>query len=196
MLGADGTTQLRAIVSASPLLAVVIERWDGIALPDCWLVAGAVAQTVWNDCFGLPFAHGISDIDLAYFDPDDLSEDGEARHAARTRELFSDLAVRIDVKNEARVHLWYEAKFGYAIRPYASVADAITTFPTTATAVGLQPQPEGLAIFAPFGLADLLGGVVRPNKEQITRAIYEAKVARWTAMWPKLNVVAWDAVGA
>jgi hypothetical protein len=101
--------------------------------------------------------------------------------------------MRIDVKNEARVHLWYEAKFGYAIRPYASVADAITTFPTTATAVGLRPGPEGLAVFAPYGLADLLGLIVRPNKRQITRSIYEAKVTRWTSVWPGLKVVPWGA---
>jgi hypothetical protein len=31
---------------------------------------------------------------------------------------------------------------------------------------------------APFGLDDLFGLVVRPNKRQITRAIYEAKVER------------------
>jgi hypothetical protein len=70
-----------------------------------------------------------------------------------------------------------ESKFGYPIARYASTAHAITTFPTTAGAVGIRPTPSGLSIFAPFGLSDLFGLMVRPNKTQITRAIYETKAA-------------------
>lgn len=96
------------------------------------------------------------------------------------------------MKNEARVHLWYEAKFGYPITPYVSTTDAIATFPTTATAVGLLPRNGGLELCAPFGLSELLGGVVRANKIQIRRQIYEQKVSRWLKVWPKLSVVDWD----
>lgn len=184
--------ELEDIVFKSPLLMPLLKRWDEIALPDCWLVAGAIAQTVWNHAFGLPSSHGINDLDIVYFDADDLSEQAEADHATRVREMFSDLPVWIDVKNEARVHCWYEAKFGYPIPPYKSALDAITTFPTTATAVGLRPNGEGLECCAPFGLSDLLNGVVRPNKKQITQAIYEQKVHRWTAVWPRLTVMDWD----
>ena len=93
------------------------------------------------------------------------------------------------MKNEARVHLWYEAKFGRFVAPYASVTDAIGTFPTTATAVGIRPSAEGLQLYAPYGISDLLGLVVRPNRKQITRDIYEAKVGRWIAAWPQLTIV-------
>jgi hypothetical protein len=190
----DEARRLEAIIRASPLLAAILGRWADIALPDCWLVAGALALTVWNNVFGLAVTHGISDIDLVYFMPEDLSAAAETSHSARVRDIFSDLPVWIDIKNQARVHLWYAAKFGYPIRSYVSTADAITTFPTTATAVGVQPGSEGrLAVFASYGLADLLGQVVRPNKKQITQAIYEAKVARWIGVWPALKVVSWDA---
>ena len=185
--------RLRAMVRRSPMLATVLERWADISLPDCWLVAGALAQTVWNDAFDLPPSQGISDIDLVYFDDGDLSEEAEARHSARVRAIFSDLSVWIDVKNEARVHLWYATKFGYATHPYVSTEDAITTFPTTATSIGLQPRSNQLHLFAPYGLTDLFGLVVRANKKQITRSIYEAKVTRWLAQWPRLHVVPWDA---
>ncbi|MGY5777529.1 nucleotidyltransferase family protein [Rhizobium sp. LEGMi135b] len=185
-------TELEDIVFKSPLLMRLLQRWSEIALPDCWLVAGAIAQTVWNHAFGLPPSHGINDLDIVYFDADDLSEQAETGHAARVREMFSDLPVWIDVKNEARVHCWYEAKFGYPIPPYRSTLDAITTFPTTATAVGLRPNGDSLEYCAPFGLSDLLKGVVRANKKQITQAIYEQKVNRWIAAWPKLRVIDWD----
>jgi hypothetical protein len=47
-------------------------------------------------------------------------------------------------KNQARVHT--EAKFGYLINPYTSTAEATTTFPTTAAAVGLRPGYTKLEI--------------------------------------------------
>jgi hypothetical protein len=184
-------TQLRAVLSRSPIVATIVGRWTEVGLPDCWLVAGCVAQTVWNDAFGMPAGHGISDIDLVYFDGADLSAETEASHAEWIRALFADLGLWIDVKNEARVHLWYAEKFGIALEPYVSTEDAITTFPTTATAVGVQPRADGLQVFAPYGLSDLLGLVVRPNKKQITQPIYDAKVKKWRAQWPDLRVVAW-----
>lgn len=187
--------ELASAVESSPLLTEVIGRWDEIGLPDGWLVAGAVAQTVWNRRFGLPATHGIDDVDLVYFDASDLSEEAEAGHAARIAALFRHLPVRIDVKNEARVHLWYERRFGYPIAPYGSVEEAIATFPTTATAIGVRPSMEGLAVLAPLGLTDLLSGIVRPNKAQITRDIYAAKIARWRRCWPDLAIVEWDEAG-
>jgi hypothetical protein len=186
-------TQLQAVLSRSPIVATVVGRWSEVGLPDCWLVAGCVAQTVWNDAFGRPAGHGISDIDLVYFDGADLSAEAEARHAERIRTLFADLDLWVDVKNEARVHLWYVEKFGKALAPYVSTEDAIATFPTTATAVGVQPRANGLRVFSPYGLSDLLGLIVRPNKKQITRPIYDAKVKKWLARWPDLRVVPWDA---
>jgi hypothetical protein len=179
-----------AVVTASPLLGPLVQRWDEIALPDCWLVAGAVAQTVWNAASGLPATHGISDIDLVYFDTD-LSEACEQAHAERVRALLG-LDVWIDVKNEARVHLWYEAKFGKPLKPYVSTRDAISTFPTTATAVGVRPAEAGFEIAAPYGLDDLLGLIVRANKKQVTRDRFDAKIARWRPLWPKLRIIEWD----
>ncbi|MDU0359802.1 nucleotidyltransferase family protein [Rhizobium sp. 25PS6] len=183
--------QLQGIVLKSQMLSALLHNWEKVALPDSWLVAGAIAQTVWNHRFGFPPAHGINDIDIVYFDASDRSEETEAEHAARVRRAFSDLSIWIDVKNEARVHLWYETKFGYPIKPYLSTADAIDTFPTTATAVGLCPRNGSLDLCAPFGLSDLLEGVVRPNKKQISREIYEQKVSRWVRVWPNLNVMGW-----
>ena len=184
-------SRLSAIVATSPIISTILSRWDTIALPDCWLSGGAIAQTVWNSAFGLSPEYGLADIDLVYFDDADLSEEGEAHQAARVRALFPDLPLWIDAKNEARVHLWYEVKFGYPITPYRSSEHAIATFPTTAGAVAIRPGPAGLSLFAPFGLDDLLGCTVRPNKAQITQAIYEAKVARWRSFWPGLTIIGW-----
>ena len=173
-------------------LSEMLECFDEIALPEAWLVAGSIAQTVWNVVCGQPAEFGIKDVDLVYFDRNDLSEEAEATHEQRLCDLFRQLPVSLDVKNEARVHLWYQAKFGYPIAPYSSSAEAIATFPTTASAVGVRRKAGKFECCAPFGLDDLFGLVVRPNKVQITSAIYEAKVERWRPIWPQLTFMPWD----
>ena len=145
-------------------LTEILERFEEIALADSWLVAGSIAQTIWNLGCGQPAEIGLKDVDLIYFDEQDLSFDAEASHERRLRDLFRRLPIKLDVKNEARVHLWYEERFGYAIKPYLSSADAIATFPTTATAVGVRRIRGKLECYAPFGLEDLFGLIVRPNK--------------------------------
>jgi hypothetical protein len=173
-------------------LSEMLECFDEIVLPDAWLVADSIAQTVWNVVCGQPAEFGIKDVDFVYFDRNDLSAEAEAAHEKRLRDLFRHLPVRLDVKNEARVHLWYQAKFGYPIVPYSPNSDAIATFPTTATAVGVRRRAGKFECCAPFGLDDLFGLVVRPNKVQITSPIYEAKVQRWRPLWPRLTLMSWD----
>ena len=143
MADAETLDGFKSVIAASPLLAPVLSAWDQIVLPNTWLVAGALAQTVWNAAHGFPLETGIADIDLVYHDASDLSEAAEARHAERIGALFRDLPLRFDVKNEARVHLWYARRFGYPIEPYPSTEAAIASFPTTATAVGLRPGQSG-----------------------------------------------------
>ena len=109
---------LTALVLGHPILSGIMKAWLQLALPDCWLSGSAIAQARWNEAFGLPATHGIADVDLVYFDASDLSEEAENEHAARIARIFPDMPVRIDLKNQARVHLWYEARFGYAIEPY------------------------------------------------------------------------------
>jgi hypothetical protein len=191
-LNAGAAEALERRLRGNPDLAALLDGWAAVALPDAWLVAGCVAQTVWNARFGTPPTHGIGDIDLVYFDPADLTAATEAGHEARLRAAFPRLSARLDVKNQARVHCWYEAKFGKPLAPYASAPAAIATYPTTATCLGVRPGPGGLEVCAPYGVSDLLAGIVRPNKVLVTEAVYAAKAARWQAAWPGLRVMAWD----
>jgi hypothetical protein len=62
--------RLADIVELSPLLTAVLDAMPSFGLPDCYLAAGAVAQTVWNQAFDRPPSENIKDIDLVYFDGD------------------------------------------------------------------------------------------------------------------------------
>jgi hypothetical protein len=187
----EAEASVASALHANPDLAALLAGWADIALPDAWLVAGCVAQSVWNARFALPPGHGIADIDLVYHDATDLSAATEAAHEARLRASFPALTARLDVKNQARVHCWYGAKFGRAIAPHANTPAAIATYPATATCIGVRPGPAGLDIIAPFGLADLLAGIVRANAALASEAVFQAKSARWHAAWPGLVVLPW-----
>lgn len=184
--------QLQAILSQSPVLWEIIETAPQLGLAQYYIGAGCICQTVWNRQNGLDPLYGISDIDLAYYDGEDLSYQAEDRVVCRAQALFAHLPVEIDLKNQARVHLWYQDHYGYALAPYPSLEAALATWPTTATAVGVRLHGGVLEVFAPFGLEDLLCQVVRANKVQITQATYLQKCQKWQAKWPGLRVVGWE----
>lgn len=190
----DLATQMEAlwaVVDRSPLLRSALGVAGELMPPNWYLGAGCIAQTVWNYLSELDPATGIKDLDLVYFDAADLSGEAETAYEEQVRREMNGAAVRVDVKNEARVHLWYEKRFGYPIRPYSSLEDALNTWPTTATSVGIRRSGSESLVYAPYGLNDLFAMIVRPNKRQITREVYEAKVGRWLATWPGLQVIPW-----
>jgi hypothetical protein len=176
----------------NPAITELLNNWTRLNLPNCWVVAGAVVQSYWNQAHAYSPLHGICDVDIVYFDPNDLSEESEAGHAARIGAAHENLPIRFDVKNEARVHLWYEDRFGYPIDPYSSAEAAIDTFPTTAGAIGVRPAGDEIVCYTTFGFDDLMSLTVRPNKRQITPGIYESKIARWRSVWPLLKFISWD----
>jgi hypothetical protein len=163
-----------------------------LSLPDWYLGAGCIAQTVWNYFSGHELLDNINDADLVYFDNKNLSLEAEKHRTVLARELFSDIPILVDLKNQARVHLWYERHFGYPIQPYQSVEEAINSWPTTSTAVAVKYDDNGVfTVYAPYGLNDLFSMIVQPNKLQITEEIYIDKVNRWKAYWPNLRIIPW-----
>jgi hypothetical protein len=182
---------LEQILSGNASFQAILAAAPSLGLPDWYLGAGALSGTVWNRLHGFEPEHAIEDYDLVYFDPDDLAWEGEAAVERRANELFAGLGVRIDVVNEARVHRWYKWRFGRAIDPYRSTGHAISTWPTTASSIGVRRDAGTFTVCAPFGLRDLFGMVVRPNRVLVSQAVYEAKAARWLAAWPLLDVHPW-----
>ena len=186
--------QVRALevaVRDNPAARAILERAPQLELPGWYLGAGGVTQTVWNLQHGFDPTRGIKDYDLVYFDPTDLGSEAEQAVQAAAGELFADLGVKLDVTNEARVHLWYPDRFARSIPPYRSTEHAISTWPTTASSIGVRYQRDVFVVCAPFGLRDLFAMVLRPNKAIIDEAIYDAKAARWAENWPMLSVTRW-----
>jgi hypothetical protein len=115
-------------ISANPINHAILSRWSQLDLPNAWLVAGCLFQTVWNLQAGRSPESGIKDYDLFYFDASDLSAEGEAKVQAHADAVLGDLGVSIEVANQARVHIWYPDYFGQPYAQLQSAEDGISRF--------------------------------------------------------------------
>ncbi len=170
----------------------MLHRAPALGVGDGWLTAGVLFQAAWNGLTGRPAGTGVRDADLFYWDADTSweAEDAVIRRAA---DLFADVPVPVEVRNQARVHLWYADRFGVPAPPFRDCRDAIDSFAAVCCAYGVTLDAGGRPrVYAPFGYDDLFGLVVRPNPRLAPRHVYEAKAARWQEQWPELTVVPWD----
>jgi uncharacterized protein len=186
----QGQRQLDDIVRSTGWLMRALIAAREVDAPDWLLGAGAVRTAVWDRLQGYDARTELADIDLAFFDPEDLSEERESQIRQR---LEAELpGEHWDAKNQAAVHLWYEEKFGYAVEPVSSTADAVATWPETAACVGLRlGHDDELLVIAPLGLDDLLGLVHRRNPARVSIKEYERRLTskRITERWPLVTVV-------
>ena len=157
--------RLAAIVWSTPSLMRVLRTVHSLQLPDWLVMSGAVYQRVLNYLTGRPPDYGIRDYDLGYFDAADISYEAEDVVIRRVASAFEEpLRTLVEVRNQARVHVWFEAHFGEAYAPLRSTAEALERFVSPMFAVGVRLEGgDQLKIRAPFGLADLFTLRLRPN---------------------------------
>ncbi len=181
--------RLEAIVRAAPRLMSVLGTARDLDLPDWLVVSGAVYQRVLNHLTGRDPDYGIKDYDLAYFDASDTSYDAEDVVIRRAAAAFEPpLRALVEVRNQARVHLWFEGKFGEPYTPLRSSAEALERFVSPLFSVGVRLETDGrLDIVAPFGLEDLFAMSLRPNPRRVIKG-YERASASLIARWPEVTV--------
>jgi len=180
-----------ALVEADPDIATMLTAMSTFGAPDLWLVSGVLFQTVWNALDGRPHGHGIKDYDLFYFD-EDTSEEAEDRWIKRAAKHFAFAPFEVQLRNQARVHLWYRAKFDMPEYPQLhSSCDGVRQFLLQACMVAIRPTPTGAELFAPLGVDDIFDRILRPNPlwQGRPRPEYLAKVERYVRDWPSLKVV-------
>ncbi|QDW36396.1 nucleotidyltransferase family protein [Bradyrhizobium sp. KBS0727] len=173
----------------NPVNAIIVDELFTVALPDAWLVSGCLVQTVWNVTTGRDVDYGISDYDVFYFDPDTSweAEDAVIRTLA---ERFAKLGVTVEVRNQARVHLWYTQKHGLPYPPLHTSTEGIDRFLTKNTRIGIRRTQAGYDVYAPDGFDDAANLIVRPNRTaNFSAENYAKKAARWKALWPEVTVL-------
>lgn len=182
--------RLTEIVRADAGLMHVLTVMRELNLPDWRLFSGAVYQAVWNAQTGRPVGYGIKDYDIGYFDAD-TSWDAEDVVIKRVAAVFEpSLRDQVEVRNQARVHLWFEDKFGEPYDPLTCTDDAPARFVAPAFAVGVRLEADdAISVVAPFGLEDVFAMTIRPNPTRGLAKGWERVIANARGRWPEITVV-------
>ena len=194
MIDAPGQAELRerleGILRATPGLMKVLQTARELDLPDWLIMSGAIYQPVLNHLTGRPADYGLNDYDLAYFDASDISYEAEDVVIRRVAAAYDEPLRRlVEVRNQARVHVWFEGKYGEAYTPLTCSAQALERFVSPMFAVGVRLEADDrLRIEAPFGLSDLFDMRLRPNRQRPVIASYERIAAKAKARWPEMSV--------
>ncbi|WP_165307445.1 nucleotidyltransferase family protein [Agromyces binzhouensis] len=147
-----------------------------------WITGGFLREGVWDAIEGRPIESPRDDVDVIYFDRRDTTKDAERALQKRLDER--EPRIRWSVKNQARMHSINGDK------PYDSLADAVSRFPETASAVAVQLNSRGFRFLAPIGMDDLRRMRLRPNA-RANRAAYERRrpQVEGAGRWSLLEVV-------
>jgi hypothetical protein len=184
--------ELDVLIRASEWFMRVLRCIRDEQVPDAWTGAGALRDLVWGELHGTGFRPDeVHDVDVAFFDPDDLSRDYDDLVTARLRAGRAE--VPWQARNQAAVHTWYADRFGGdPPAPLTSIADAVGTWPETATAVAVRLGNDGaLEVCAPFGLTDLMRGVWRRNPRRVSldESLARLRRLRPAERWPGVTVI-------
>ncbi len=183
-------TRLIEIVRADAGLMHVLSVMRDLDLPDWRLFSGAVYQAVWNAQTGRATGYGIKDYDIGYFDPD-TSWDAEDVVIKRVAAAFDEpVREQVEVRNQARVHIWFEGKFGEPYEALACTDEAPARFVAPAFAVGVRLEKDDtISVVAPFGLEDVFDLIIRPNPERGLAKGWDRVIANARVRWPEVRVV-------
>lgn len=182
--------KIKEMICSDQWMMEVIETAASLGLPDWWVCAGFIRSKVWDVQFAKTKRTLLDDVDVIYYDKDKVDEEIEKGFE---RELFKRMTgPKWSVKNQARMH---ELN---GVAPYSTSLDGISKFPETATALGVSLDQKGnLILAAPWGVEDVLEGIIRPtpsfkDSEQLM-ALFNKRLnqKKWELMWPEVKVV-WE----
>jgi hypothetical protein len=177
------------LLEAHADLHALLSHVDSLGLPNGWIGAGFIRNTVWDVLHGREIdVSRLSDVDVIFFDWSDTRKELENDLEHRLHELASDQ--NWSVKNQARMHL----RNGDA--PYRDTFNAVAHWAETATAVAARSIDGRIEVMAPHGVEDLLNLIVRPTPAfEHKMDVYRERVLGkdWPARWPKLTMLmTWD----
>lgn len=173
-------------------LMLILNYLVEIKLPNFYIAAGSIFQTIWNYYDNKPLNYGIKDIDIIYYDPNNISKESEKELEDKIVEHFKTLNYEFDIHNEARMHLWKKENENKDINQYKNSEDAISKWIATVHSVGITKINGNIKVYAPYGLSDIFSRTIRPIKHKAnSKELYDKKVASWQTRFNNLNIIEW-----
>lgn len=175
---------IRLLVESNEWMMVVLRAAEKLNLPDWWIGAGFLRNKVWNEIEGID-SHSTTDVDLVYFNPDDVSPEADWYYDEKMKGEFP--TADWEVRNQARMHYVSESE------PFKSTIDAISHWPETATCVAVKLEKDELKFAFCYGIDDLVNLIARPIPEYRYGNKFEVfnrriKNKSWQTIWPDLKV--------
>ena len=182
------------IIKQNSDLVTILDYIYELKLPNFYIAAGSVFQTIWNYYDNKPLIFGIKDIDIIYYDPINLSKESEQKLEKTIEDYLkkAGLNYELDIHNEARMHLWKKDNENKNIDQYKNSEDAIDQWIATVHAIGITKENNEIKVYAPYGLSDIFSKTIRPIKHKNnSKELYNKKVASWQKRFENLNIVEW-----
>ena len=180
---------IEKLLEAHAGLHALLLHVESLGLPDCWIGAGFIRNTVWDVLHGREIEISrLNDVDVIFFDSGDTRKEREVELQNRLCEIAA--GPGWSAKNQARMH----NRNGDA--PYRDTFDAVTHWAETATAIAARTIQGQVEVMAPLGIGDLLGLIVRPTPAfRHKMDVYRERVLSkdWPNRWPGLTMLlTWD----
>lgn len=180
---------LTELISSNSVILTVIDAISNI--PNAWVGAGIIFQNLWNALHQFPLNSYVKDVDVLYFDSSNLTWEAENSYIKLINDRLKNISIPVDIKNIARVHLWYKDKFNIEKQPYQSVEESISTWPVIGACMAIRKVYDQIEFCAPYGFQDSFAMRVRPNKVLVNKDIYDKKALYWKKQWPLLTIINW-----
>jgi uncharacterized protein len=182
--------QLISIIRNTPWFIEVLAAVRDLKLSSWCVGAGVIRNIVWDHLHHVEQPSHLSDVDVAYFDRSDITLERDQRLQKQLSAQL--LGVPWEVTNQAGVHTWFESLFGHPVSPLESLEEAVSTWPETATSIGVTLNiDDSIRVIAPLGLNDLFSCIVRRNPARVSIETYRRRIAekQYTLRWPLVTVV-------
>ncbi len=177
------------LIRSDAWMMSVLRAARSLRLPDWMLGAGFVRNKVWDELHGYKHKEvPTADIDLIYYDADDVDEKTEKEYDEVLKKAFT---ANWSAKNQARMHV-HKGR----TKPYKDTEEALADWVETPTAVAVRLEDDDtLTLFAPYGVDDLVNLIVRPTPTDFNRKdnfeTYRERIRSkgWKRRWPKLTMI-------
>ena len=183
-----------SILKENKDLITILDYICELNLPNFYITAGSIFQTIWNYYDQKPLNFGIKDIDIIYYDPNNLSKEYEKKLENKIIEHFKalNLNYEFDIHNEARMHLWKKENENKDINQYKNSEDAIDQWIATVHSIGITKENDNIKVYAPYGLSDIFSKTIRPIKHKAnSKELYDKKAESWQKRFDNLNIIEW-----
>lgn len=183
-----------SILKQNTDLMIILDYISKLKLPNFYIAAGSIFQTIWNYYDDKPLNYGIKDIDIIYYDSNNISKKTEKQLENKIISHFQkiNLNYEFDVHNEARMHLWKKENENKNIDQYKNSEDAINQWIATVHAIGITKENDEIKVYAPYGLSDIFSRTIRPIKHKAnSKDLYDKKAASWNQRFDNLTIIEW-----